>query len=323
MNPMYAYWSDALAGKNPKAMVDHPQPGFYRSGVRQQMPLKNGQGSHWKRVGWEPVAIFMEGPRMTAAVGIGHAVRIVADQDKLNELWTYCCAQPISEETYRAVAERGEPWSDSHETVPSIPVSNGSTLRPVPEGALPTSPHNLISDQIDEAAKQLAKYATIDSDEQSSKARSLQQRFLDLRSEAEKHYNDANRPLLTQQKELRLVWFPLRDKADDASNKLRAAMGAWEDKKREAAKVAAERAEAGQPVQSNVPPPSTQIRSGAGRAAAVKVETIITDIDVLAVATQFKDSLQLRECLMKIAQAAIKAGVSVPGATTEERSVVR
>jgi len=343
-NP-YAYWKAALAGEKPKMFVDDPQPGFYRRGVYEKQENKAR-----KRVGWSPVAIFMNQAELAAVVG-GDAI---TDRDKINEIWSYCAAYPISEETYRAVAEQGAQWPDSHEEKPKAKRNPGAEAateqafiaeddrRNAEEDAQPSTK---VAAGIAEAKALLPKYAAIDSDELASKARSLQNRFLDLRSEAGKHYEAANRPLLEQQKKLREVWFPLRDDADAAAGTLRTAMGAWEDEKRKAAKLAAEAAEKAarehaeqvaaaakanepappppEPAKSNVPPPAAQIRGGAGRAASVKGETFVTAIDEEKVFAQFKGNPDLVALLTTLAQKAIRAGIQVPGATTEERSVVR
>jgi len=318
----YTYWRKALAGEKPKMVVDDPQLGFYRSGVYVKEPNKAR-----KRVGWSPVAIFYAHGGLTAIVDHN---KLIDNRDKLNELWSYVAANPISEETYRAVAERGEPWPDSHEatTVPSIPVSNGTNVEAsfvtVDIKEVKPSPlHVRIAAEIEAAAKLLEKYTVIDSDAAASKARSLQQRFLDLRGDAAKAYEEVNRPLLEEQKHIRGIWFPIRDRADEASNKLRAAMGAWEDTKRKAARIAAERAEAGQEGVSNVPPPSTQIRGGSGRAAAVTVKKVVTGIDIDKAFAQFRESADVRDLLMKLAQKAVDAGIPVDGATVEEKSVVK
>lgn len=336
MTDQYQYWKAALAGDKPKMFTDDPQPGFYRCGIYEKQPNKAR-----KRIGWKPVAIFNAGS-ILAAVTNGSAE---TDRDKINELWSYVAGNPISEETYRAVAERGEPWPDSHETVPSIPVANSSASFPTPEGATGASPQNVISDQIDECTTQIIKYSKIESDEQSAKARSLQNRFLDLRGEAAKHYESANRPLLKQQKKLRETWFPLQDLADAGSTALRTSMGRWEDQKREAAKLAAETAERAarehaeatrkaaeanqpappppEPAKSNVPAPSTQIRGGTGRAGNVGTKKVVTAIDVDAVFKQFRDDPRMVEFLTDMAQRAVKAGLAVLGATVEEKADVR
>lgn len=335
----YHYWKAKMGDVYPKefgkpqAFEDDPTAGFYRKGIYEKEENKRA-----KRIGWEPVAIWWDGGKLFAVVG----GNVVAAQT----IWTHVCGNPISEETYRAVAERNEPWPDSYETVASILVENSSgSMLAVPDGATGASPHNVISDNIDESAQQLAKFAVIESDEQSSKARSLQQRFLDLRGEAKKHYDALNDPLLAEQRRIRAVWFPLRDRADEAAGKLRDAMGEWENTKRKAAKLAQEAADkvarkhaeaarmaaesnqppppAPEPVKTNVPPPSSQIRGGGGKAASVRVEMVVTAIDAAKVFEQFKDDPRVIEFLTDLAQRAVRAGIAVPGATTEERSVVR
>jgi hypothetical protein len=333
--------------------VDDPQPGFYRQGVYEKQENKAR-----KRVGWSPVAIFHASGELTAQVGQHGNETIITDRDRINELWSYCAANPISEEWFRSVSERGERWPDSHETVASIPVANSSGSLDRTEMIIQNrkqaldviaadvmDPHGKIIRELADSEKLLAKYATIDSDEMAAKARSLQNRFLDLRGEAGKHYEAANRPLLEQQKKLRELWFPLRDAADEASSTIKKAMGAWEDEKRKAARLAAEAAEKAarehaeatakaaaanqpappppEPVKSNVPPPAAQIRGGAGRAAHVNLVKFVTEIDVDRVFQQFREAPEVIKVLSDLAQKAVRAGIAVPGATVEEKSDVR
>lgn len=349
---LYNYWRAKIGLRypqefgDPQAFEDTPCAGFYRRGVYEKQ-----EGKRSKRVGWLPAAVFKNGSEIIAVIG-GRAL----DVAQTVEAWTHISGNPISEEWYRAVAERGEPWPDSHE-------ADKAKSKPDPEAdaaierayiaeddrrnaAEDALPQNKIAAELAECRKLLPKYKTLDSDEASSKARSLQNRFLDLRGQAGKAYEAANRPLLDQQKALREIWFPLRDDADGAVGELRRAMEGWEDTKRQAARRAAEAAEKAarehaeaarkaaeanqlapppppEPEKPNTPPPAAQIRGGAGRAASVRVEVVVTAIDVMKVAEQFKDSPQLREFLMGMAQKAIRAGIPVPGATTEEKSVVR
>lgn len=328
-NP-YAYWKAALAGEKPKMFVDDPQCGFYRKGVYEKRENKAR-----KRVGWEPVAIFMSGTDLVAVMGS----RAETDRDKINELWSYIAGNPISEATYRAVAERGEGWPDDHET------GFGLATAPAKVMAANEEPQDKLAQQLDEAKSHLPKYKAIDSDELASKARSLQQRFLDIRGDAKKHYETLNAPLLAEQKRIREVWFPLRDSADEHSNEIRTALGAWEDTKRAAAKRAQEAAdkaardhaeatrkaeEANQPPppppmveKPNVPAPSTQIRGGSGRAGNVGTKKVVTAIDIDAVFKQFRDDPRMLEFLTDLAQRAVKLGLTVPGATVEEKADVK
>ena len=316
----------------PQSFEDSPCAGFYRKGIYEKVPNKRS-----KRVGWEPVAIWRDADGLHAMVGNTMADPLA--------IWTNVCGNPISEEWYRAV-ERGEGWPDDHKTeAPSAMVKRMAA--DIPDE--PETPAERIARELAAEKVHLATYATIDSDEMSSKARSLQNRFLELRGEAKKEYDTLNAPLLKEQGRLREIWFPLRDAADAASTTLKAAMGAWEDTKRAAAKRAEEEtrkrqeeaarehewksAEPGainkepppkvEPVKSNAPAPSTQIKGGAGRAAAVTLQVFVTAIDEEKVFAQFKGNPQLVALLTELAQKAIRAGIQVPGATTEERSVIK
>ena len=332
--PNYSYWRDALAGKKPKMYVDCPELGFYRKGVYVKEPNVRA-----KRVGWTPVASFLAGDTklLTAFIGPSNQGKYLTDRDQINELWSFVAANPISEETYRAVAERGEGWPDSHDAAPALPDE--------PQAAAEQSPAEKIAAKLAADVALIPNYKAIDSDEMSSKARSLQNNLLEYRGEAGKAYEAANRPLLDAQKALREIWFPIRDGADAGVKELAASMGKWEDTKRAAAKLAQEAAdkaarehaeavrkaeEANRPappppaeVKPNVPAPSAQIRGGAGRAASVKLEKFVTEIDAAKVFAQFRGNAEVIELLTALAQKAIRAGLDVPGAKWEERSVVR
>jgi len=90
----YSYWKSALAGEKATAFVDSPSPGFYRT--------KRGTS-------WVPVAVWPNGDGLGFKIG-----REVVGADMGTELWSHYCAHPITEEVYRAVAERGENWPDAH-----------------------------------------------------------------------------------------------------------------------------------------------------------------------------------------------------------------
>jgi hypothetical protein len=331
--PTYNFWRESLAGKKPKMFVDCPELGFYRKGVYEKQENKAR-----KRVGWTPIAVFMHGDTVWAVVGPDGSAKTLTDRDQINELWSYIAGNPISEETYRAVAERGEGWPDSHDAAPALPDE--------PQRAAEQSPAEKIAAQVKADVTLIAKYKAIDSDEMASKARSLQNKLLDSRGEAAKAYEAANRPLLDQQKALREIWFPIRDAADAGSKELATAMGKWEDTKRAAARLAQEAADklarehaeaarkaeaANQPppppppeVKPNTPAPSAQIRGGAGRAASVKQEKFVTEIrDIKELFEQFKSNEEVRALLTALAQKGLRAGIDVAGVDWEWRSVVR
>ncbi len=108
MSDPFAYWRAALAGEKPTAFVDTPMCGFYRKGVYERGVIRDGvfipdERANNRRVGWEPVAIYMQ---MRVRVGNDD---FPADSI---DIWSWVADQPISEELYRAVSERNEPWPE-------------------------------------------------------------------------------------------------------------------------------------------------------------------------------------------------------------------
>lgn len=309
----YAYWTDALAGKKPKMFVDDPQCGFYRKGTY----VRNERGNK-SRSGWETVAIFMDAGQLTAVIGAdgthmgnGMVGELLTDPDKINELWSYVAGNPISEEWYRAVAERGKPWPDAHDATRNKPVAH-----PVPEGATAASPENVLADQIAAAKAGVSQYDKIESDEQSGRARSLQSELLGFKGEVVKLHKAEKEPYLEAGRAVDRKWFPLRDDADVAALTLRKAMEGWEDQKLAMASLSTGE-------KSNVPSPSTQISGAVGRKASVRVKSFVVSIDEDEAFKQFKGSAELSQILLTLAQRAVDRGLTVNGAVLESRSIVR
>lgn len=335
----YNFWAASIRGEKPPIYNEGVCLGFYRKGITE----RNAAGNS-KRVGWEPVAVFMDGRVMTARIGNAETGRDVTG-DAISELWSYIAKNPITEEMYDSVARRGEAWSDDHKSRKPAAEASPAEVAPSEPQTTDETPDSKIAREIAEQRAYLPEFATIESDEQSGRARSLQTEFLAIKKRAADAYEEANRPLLTAQKALREVWFPLRDDADDEAKKIGKALGAWEDVKRIAAKriqeehdrLAFEHAKAIRDAEAanappppppvaptpNVPPPASQIRGGTGRAASVKVEKFVTEIDAEKVFQSFKTNAEVIALLTCLAQKAIRAGVDVPGAIVKERSVVK
>ena len=98
--PDYAYWTKGLAiGKGRRLSKDEarsmntttePQPGFYRKRSKDGPDV--------------PVAIWHAGGQLVARAG--------KDPAEPDDIWTWCCDWPISEQEWRDVAEGGKPWPD-------------------------------------------------------------------------------------------------------------------------------------------------------------------------------------------------------------------
>jgi hypothetical protein len=336
----YNYWNAKLSGdKSAEMYPDNPCSGFFRRAIREQKP--SGQ---WHRVGWEPVAVFSLDGTLTGRVGD----RDITGPDLL-KLWEYCGGNAISEEWYRAVAERDEPWPDAHdpsknktpETVAvrdqNVKIETGTIYGP--------SPGPELIAEITQARAGVSQYDKIESDEMAGRALSLKNELTTLAGKMDKAREALVRPHIDAQTEINGRFNPIIKDAKTEGAKLMQRIGVWEDTKRIAAREAQARAdrearehaekvrkaeEAGKPapaapkpVAPNAPPPSTQVAAAVGRKASVKVAKVVTDINVAIVIDQFVTTPEIRELLMQLAQRAVNAGLEVRGATIEERSIVR
>src|SRR4249919_3552402 len=101
-DPRYwAWWQDKLAGKDPPAYLGTPMAGFFRAvrkstygGTKWAIPVAYWPGEE------DGVIHCREGQRDVSG-------------ERGRELWNNICNDPVSEEWYREVAEKGHPeWPD-------------------------------------------------------------------------------------------------------------------------------------------------------------------------------------------------------------------
>jgi len=341
----YSYWQDALAGKNPAAVVDEPQCGFYR--------MKRGTT-------WVPVAVY-------PSVGFGMGFKIgreVVGRNMGVELWPSYCANPITEAVYRAVAERGEPWPDADPTVTALQEAKRQPKydpeqearnelafiaeddrRNAAEDAAPkpVDPTAEFREQIQTAVAGAAAYKKIESDEASVRAASLRNMLMALANEADKVREAEKAPHLKASREVDTKWQPVIKQAREGAQAVRTAMEGWENDKRRAAAAAASRAaeensrretaaahndisapppEPAKP-QSNLPAPAAQIKPTFGKASGVQTFELVTAIDAVKVFEHFKAHPDVTALLTKLAQAALNAGIEIDGVTHETRTRIK
>ncbi|WP_146617824.1 hypothetical protein [Rhodoplanes serenus] len=241
---------------------------------------------------------------------------------------------PITEEVYRAVAERGEPWPDIDPTVADqIRAGIGGNQPPQDEA-------EILREQIDAARAGIAEYASIGDDEACNRAQSLRARLLELGSKADKIREREKRPHFDAAKAVDARFMPLVKDAKDGADRLRRVMEAYmtAKAKREAeerriaeqarlAEEAKRRASEPGPVQPpapELPPPaaraSAPIRGAYGRAASIKPVIVITDVtDWPALLAYYSDHPEVRALVRRLADRAVAAGEAVPGVATEEQ----
>lgn len=344
MKADYTRWKQRLAGEKVMTFTepDENDVGCYRLPIKERKQNAAGHNNgQWKTIGFKPVLLGVVDGELRCQI----AGEIIGE-DRRNDLWTSFVQHPVTEAAW-AAAESGHGWHDFTPPAAMVQVDEsgvGAIMDAVAEERTAVPPQDDIKRRLDALKTEAPKFAKIDSDEQSSAGRSLQAQFLEIRGEAADHYEKDFRPLNDQIVALRKIWFPIRDEADEAKTLIGEALGGWEDVKRIAAKRAQEKAdrearehaeatrlaeEANQPPpppspvdKPNLPPPSAQIKAPGVRAAKVKLQRIVTEIDVEKAFAQFKAAPEVREVLMSLAQRAVTAGLPVDGATIEERSKV-
>lgn len=327
----YAYWAAAINGEKPKMVVDQPEPGFYRKGVYQ----RNEKGNN-KRVGWTPVAIFKINGVMTARVGSETEGRDVTGDD-LNELWSYCAGNAITEGSWIEVARHGKPWPDAHDPNKNRPTLEATfkpgDATPSPEAfAKPTEyPEQKLARELGELAKGIPTYAKIDDDNLLSQAHDLRDKIKKIETSATKARKDEKDEYLKKGQAIDAKWRGVVTAAQERYAELSVPMNAWINEKLDAqrlrdeqeAKTKREHDDAVPAPLSNIPAPSLQVRSGGGaRASNVKTTKVVTITDEAAVYKHFAGSVELTEVLLKLATIAVNADLNVPGTTWKPQAKV-
>lgn len=340
--PNYNYWQAALAGEKPRAIVDQCELGFYRKGVYQ----RDGKGNN-KRVGWQPVAVFMNGDVMTARVGNEADGRDITG-DELGELWSFIAGQAISEGNYREVAEHGKRWWDAP-APPEVHVPGVvSNREPREITNADNNPPEVLTDKdhgaaIDNAIAAAIKIVT--NEAEAAQALGSKNRIAELRLAADKAGKALYDPPFREYKRLHGAWSPMIAKATAAETALNRSILTFREKERqrvaaeqaaavEAQRIADEASEraAQRAIAAGVQEPAPEAIEIEQPAAPVPIQptygtrkikeelhTIldaITDYD--AVYNFLKAEPKVKALLLELATAKVKAGFAVPGVVTRQ-----
>jgi hypothetical protein len=292
------WWEQALAdpkaiGKSLTVSIDTPEQGFYRMRYGATKP-------------WLPVAIWQDN-------GNWIALRAGKKVDA-QEVWNWCCGNPVSSEAYEK-ALSGEGWADDEPIVQTMMGHNVSD----------TDDLEILADQI-EAARQGAEiYADIQSEEEAGKAQSLRARMNELAGQADKIREKLKKPHFEAGKRVDAQWMPLVKEAKAVADQLRKNIETFKTAQlMELRRAELERAKldiAATP--EPLPTPETTVKGGYGRAASVGVELVVTKItDELATYQFLRGAPELTQCILALAQKAIRSGQTVPGVEVEERAKI-
>lgn len=345
---------------------DHEDEGFYRRPITEKVVGANGKTNGQTRIiGWEPVAYYMVDGVLLASIGAGDSRRDL-NADQASDLWTWCLRYPITEELYRAVAERGEPWpglvmSDAKSAAnvgrptPADQSTDGNLIPAadrgvgrndnMPEGheTEPAEPPEVMHARaIDNAIA--AAVIKVTNDEEAAQAAGSKNRIAELRLAADKAGKAVYQPPFAEYKRLYALWTPMVAKAEKAEKAIQRAI--LEYRERERRRIAAERAEAeakareieeanrraadraiarGEPE----PPPEVAEPPKPAEPAPIaptygtrkvreELKRFAEIVNEEAVYKHFRGNADLTALLLKLAQAEVNAGRSVPGINVRE-----
>lgn len=327
----YDYWKAALAGEKPKMFVDHPECGFYRMAIK----TRDAKGNN-KRTGWKPVAIFRDGD---APIVVGRVNDHEVVGDELNEIWSYVAGNPISEETYRAVAEEGKPWPDELTAVPAANREVSKSDNAAPEVLTDIDHAAAIDTAIGAALK------AVTNETEAAQALGSKNRIAELRLAADKAGKAIYEPMYRVYTAEQKKWSPIIARATAAEKEINTTILTFREKERQ--RIAAEQAkaeaaqreideaneraaqrsiaaglpeEAPEVVEIEVPAtPAPLAPTYGSRKLKEELHTIleaVTDYD--AVYNFLKAEPKVKALLLELATAKVRAGFTVPGTTTRE-----
>jgi hypothetical protein len=335
-------WQARLRGEK---VLTHPQPdeedeGYYRTlmtepGVNAKTGQRNGKTIP---VMWgKPVAYYMVESQLIGVIGDRDMT-----ENEVNDLWTYVCRYPISEELYRDVAENGKTWPDLPPKAAEIPAADRDVAKA--DNEAPQDPLDVQHATAIDAAIGAAP-TSVKSGAEADVALGSKYRIGELRLAADKAGKAIYEPMYRIYTAEQKKWSPMVARAAAKEKELNTAILSFRESERlrilketaeaerkqreidEANQRAADRAiiagepeEAPEVVEVAMPAQLEPVVATYGtRKFKEEVKFIldkVTSWDMLF--SHYKNNSDVQALLMKLAGADIKAGRTVPGTTTRE-----
>lgn len=349
-------WKARLAGEKVLTFTspDLDDEGYYRRPLVEPKLGADGKTNGQKRIiGWVPVAYFIDRGKLCGVIGDRDmAINEVSDEG----LWSWVVSNPISEELFRAVSERGDPWPDlevirtSDVRLPEgtlmgaidIPATNRNVAKTDnnPPEVLPDVAH---AEAIDNAiAAAIKKVAT---EEEAAQALGSKNRIAELRLEADKAGKTLYQPPFNEYKRLYKLWTPMVERAEQAEKNLNTSILTFRESERKRLAKIAEEAAAKQREQDEaneraaqraiargepeatpditeappaaVPAPAPVVPTYGKRKLKEEEKWFLDEVtDYDALYAHFKNNEALKITLKTLATAAVKLGQTVPGTKT-------
>lgn len=338
----FANWRRRLlSDKTLPTYETEPDQGFYRAAITQKT-----LGGATQKIGWRAVAYFYDAGELYCVVDGGYVSR-----DRAIDMWLWCVKHPITEEQYRAVADRGEPWFDAPQTGVAPP--NKPAVAPsaaVAEIGHNQPPAETVVDPLAELRETIAnavgsvKGIKVTTDDEAKQAQGSRARLLELSGDADKRRVKEKQPHLDASREVDAKYMPLVTAAKDAADVLRKELSVHETSKlvqqrkaeRLAVAAAAAAADAAEkarrqhkPIpQAPAPPPpaperSSSLKGGYGKAASIQTIKFATIENWQITIAHYAADAQIRARVQQLADADAKAGIAIPGAKIDEKADVR
>ena len=252
MTDAYAWWRKALATGGGRELtreqqtalgVTHePQAGFYRRALKNDTDL--------------PIAIWQGDDGMVGVAGD----RPVNPDD----VWTWCCRRPISEEQFRAVAA-GEPWPDAP---------------PVAEAKIghnqPTNPFEALTVEFAGEKEMAERFLgqPITTQEQADQAAVWAKKIAGIAKKATDLHKVAKQPHLDAGRAVDDQWRPLKEEPASLSTRLKRHLDAYLN---ERARKERERQEAARREEERLRREAEEARFAAEKEQAKKVADGVSD----------------------------------------------
>lgn len=286
----WEWWRNALNGVFGEISADEPKTGFYRS------RRKNKQTGE---VTFASVAYWYTKDDILRCQIDGKDI----DDMQARTAWPYVSRRPISHELFMAV-RNGAPWPDLNDAVIG---HNGS---PVDDSDA------AIRDRIEDLAREaerMLKAGAAGDQAVADQASDLANTFGELQNKVIALHKAEKQPHLEAGRAVDTKWFTLRDRAADLKAKLKAVVvNPWLNKKAkeaEAARLAA--IQTGKPVESVA---ETRVTTGSSkRSTALRTYHFAVIEDKAKLLDSLRDHPEITALLQKIADAAAKNQVALPG----------
>lgn len=295
----WQWWQDKLAGKPVQANPDLPQWGFYRQSYK---------AFYGARKTFTPVAYYPDANTGEMRCRIGDE-DISGDSIRATRMWNHVHNNPVTFEAFNDVAEKGELWPDEHELV-----RMASDNQP-PEDNSFEGLRDAIEDLAHEAERRIEGPPIADQNE-ADKIANLTDRLSELWKKADEARKEEKRPFDLGAQAVQKRWAPVMLLAETYKNLKYKLLTPWlkrldDERKKEAEAAAA----AGAPIEMKRPRAGTR-----GRAMSLKSLKRAEIYDYEKCLAYFAESPDVKATVQDLANRAVRAGITVPGAKVLEET---